>query len=150
MSQTKFRFLTGDVNWREYGGTFVSQKFNNGPGKSRYNVSLSAVAPSEVNPKDRERAFEYCDIKDTSDLHVMQIVEAIYTYGIRAPIWDKNGNNIRELFKEARREADVSSMLFGFVMDRTVNAIGSNGWDFIKGDITAGLDRWREEQNREV
>jgi len=32
-------------------------------------------------------------------------------------------------------------MFFGFMMDKPINRIGSTGWDFIKGDINAGLKR---------
>jgi hypothetical protein len=27
--KVRFNFLTGDVNWSQYGGTWISQKFNN-------------------------------------------------------------------------------------------------------------------------
>ena len=170
MSHTKFRFLTGDVNWKEYGGKFISQKFNNGdfdywlvlevmnwedatgklgPGKSRYCVTLSVVAPSEVNDKECQRAFDFYGIKDErKDIANDLLVEVFHSYGTTSTVWEGNGNNIEHLMRAARKEADITNMLFGFVMDRPINALGSNGWDFVKGNPSAGLDRWVEKQKK--
>lgn len=56
------------------------------------------------------------------------------------------GNNKGELLKAARKELLGVDMLFGFYMDRPLNAIGSTGWDFIKGDITAGFRKHEESE----
>jgi len=48
---------------------------------------------------------------------------------------------------EAKHEAEVQAgMIFGFAMDRPQNAIGSTGWDLIKGDTLAGLNRYKAAQ----
>ena len=59
-------------------------------------------------------------------------------YGIAATVWQKQGRNKTNLMREAREELHKADMLFGFYMDRPQNAIGSTGWDCIKGDTTGG------------
>lgn len=159
----KFRFLTGDVNWLAYGGKWVSRKLNNGDfdywlvielvniddacgrdneGQPRYNVSLSAVSPSEAGA-NMARALECCgvDPNDPAATNVLVQVECLHSYGIHVPLWVGNGNNARKLLREARRQACPATGLFGFYMDRAVNRIGTTGWEAIRGDITAGLQR---------
>jgi hypothetical protein len=41
----------------------------------------------------------------------------------------------------ARHQLGAMGVLLGFALDRACNAIGSNGWDFLSGDILAGLKR---------
>jgi len=61
----RFTWLTGDMNWADYGGKWISQKLNNGDfdyflvlevwnwfesvgaKEAKYNVSLSIVSPSQ-------------------------------------------------------------------------------------------------------
>lgn len=161
----RFKFLTGDVNWQDYGGKFISRKLNNGDfdywivmevlnwydavgereakeGGSKYNVSLSAVSPQEAGKDQLEQAFNSYDSEVLND--PLAQVEALGSYGIKAPLWNMNGNNLGKLMREARKQADLASGLFGFYMDAPKNAIGSTGWDCIKGDITAGLYRQRD------
>ena len=152
----KFKFLAGDINWKTYGGKFVSKKLNNSQfdywlvievlnwkereAPATYNVSLKAVSPSEAGKKNIEAACECYGVEeDIEKLNPLVIVEALASYGVAALLWNKDGNNLKVLLKEAHKEADLSSMLFGFYMDRPKNKIGSTGWDFIKGDLLAGL-----------
>jgi hypothetical protein len=46
---------------------------------------------------------------------------------------------------EKLREKDF---FFGFAMDQAQNRIGSTGWDLIKGDLLAGLNRQPDMTNR--
>ena len=73
----RFKFLTGDVNWKEWGGKFVSPKQNNGdwdywlvmdviniPNEtgdesvSKYYVSIHAVAPDAVDHDEKGRRLQ--------------------------------------------------------------------------------------------
>lgn len=160
----KFSFLTGDCNWLDYGGKWVSKKLNNGDfdywlvielinmddacgrdneGQAKYNVCLSAVSPAEAGDEKMHSAFECIGMEENHELQKNPLaqVEALHSYGISAPLWQDNGNNARKLLREARKQAFMSSTLFGFYMDAPKNRIGSTGWDCIKGDITAGMRR---------
>lgn len=163
----QFRFLTGDTNWREYGGKFISRKLNNGEFNywlvmeivnwpetvgereaselgATYNVTLSAVSPAEAGEDNLRRAAECCgiDLNDIDEITDAMRVEMLHTYGISSPVWSENGNNLRRLMREARRQADaMGCMLFGFAMDAPKNRLGTTGWECLRGDILAPLRR---------
>ncbi len=165
-SKIRFKFLTGDVNWLDYGGKWISQRFNNGEfdwwfvltldnvedrvGEreakevgAKYWVTVAVVAPEEFS--DKEGAVEGMGDEYTWDKLTPEMkVELVEQYAGGAQVFHAAGNNYKKLFKEARQKATESEFLFGFAMDRAMNAIGSTGWDFLKGDITAGLRRYAE------
>lgn len=157
------------IDDNDYGEKRISRKLNNGDfdywlvmedidlheatgvtDQPRYNVCISAVAPSEINDKDIQAVMakkrqqssqcECCGVDKAND--PLLLVELIHAYGISAIIWQKNGNNLRQLRKEARKRADIQGdSLFGFSMDRPQNAIGTTGWEMIRGDLLAPFNR---------
>ena len=159
----RFKFLMGDVDYLTYGGKWVSQKFNNGEfdywlvvelinwkesvgerdaPKETYNLSLSVVSPSEAGQKNIEAAMSCCGMDDETlqaikvrgeEEYNEALVEILHSYGVHTPIWNKDGNNWKQLMKEARNEAMACNCLFGFYLDRVVAPIGTNGWESLKG-----------------
>lgn len=163
----RFTFLIGDRNWQTYGGKFVSAKQNSGEfdywfvmdvlnwedavGEreakevgATYCVSLYSVSPSEAGADSLKSAFE-CYGMDSEDLKADPLVqvEALVSYGTYAQLWSQNGNNLAKLMRQAREQARISSMLYGFYMDKPANRIGTSNWDMQRGNILAGLDRAR-------
>lgn len=155
----KFKFLTGDMNWKVYGGKFVSPKLNNGDfdywlvlevinmheatgeeNQPKYNVSLHAVSPDQAGQENLDKALESCGCPDVELTDLIK-VETLDSYGVHAVLWHENGNNLNKLLKAAREQAQCINGLFGFYMDRPENKIGSTGWEFIKGDLNSGLAR---------
>lgn len=144
----KFRFLTGDVDWRTYGGMFISKKLNNGDfdywlvlhvdnlgdDANTYHVSLSAVSPQQAQAH-LQPAFECCGIPVELQSDPMIQVESLASYGVTALLWSEEGNNLKNLLKQAHEQAEISTCLFGFYMDAPQNRIGNTGWDCIRGDI---------------
>jgi len=162
----KFTFFTGDYNWQTYGGKFISKKLNNGDfdywlvmsvinmhdatgdeNQEKYNVNVCVIAPSELSEKELDSALSCCGFEESKDELIEKygatiLVEAISDYMGGAVIFDESGNNLKKLMKDARKESDLmGSFLFGFAMDKYQNRIGSTGWDLLKGDILAGLNR---------
>jgi len=158
----RFTFLTGDINWKEYGGKFISPKQNNGEFdywflidvmnaddhvdfEYKYIVQVTVIAPSMVSEEDKKSARDSWGDYEMEMTERMWI-EVLSCYGCGlVPIWNGQGNNIAKLMKEAREKAMIGSSMFGFFMDRPVNMIGTTGWDALKGDLTAGLYYEREE-----
>ena len=154
----KFKFLTGDINWETFGGSFISKKLNNGDwdywlvleftnleeslGQKmwhKYTVEIKAVSPEAAGMDNLNKAFE-CIGMDGEEFLEMKTqdryqVEALHEYGISATLFYKEGNNIKKLMKEAHEEADKIEYLFDFYMDREENRIGNNGWQFISGNL---------------
>lgn len=163
----RFSFLTGDVNFSDYGGKWISNKWNNGDfdvyfvielvnwqdavGEreakevgAKYNVNLSCVAPAAVSADEMASARRSCGWDDMPNTPAA-IVEMLHSYGVRSPIEDWNGNNWRKLMAKAKERARLSSSFtFGFDMDKPKNAIGATGWDWLAGNPTAPIDRMRE------
>jgi len=160
----RFTFLTGDVNWQQYGGKFVSAKQNNGEfdywyvmdvinwedatgdkEQGTYNVSLYSVSPSEAGPDSLKDAFACCGMDSDRDTELradpLVQVEALASCGIYAQLWSENGNNLNKLMRQAREQARMASILYGFYMDRPANRIGTSNWDAQRGNILAGLAR---------
>lgn len=158
----KFKILSGDVNWRDYGAKWISPKLNNGEfdywlvleftnmdeacgrdneGKPKYVVSLSAVSPQEAGPDNLKKAFDCCGMPEEAKNDPLAQVEALHSYGIAAHLWQSEGKNAHKLLREAKRQAIPVSGLFGFYMDAPENKIGSTGWEFIRGDLDSGLAR---------
>ena len=136
------------------GGKFISNKLNNGDfdywlvlevinmheatgeeDMPKYNVSILAVSPQQAGKEAVERSLTSCGISDYGKDEVYQ-VEALSDYGIYAQLWNQSSNNINALLKDARREAQLVNMLFGFYMDQLENRAGSTGWDLIAGNLT--------------
>ena len=167
----RFHFLTGDASPEVYGGKWISNRQSNGEfdyyfvielmnweeavgerdaaGKPTYNLSLTVVSPQQAGEKHLESAYSCCGIEDemletakkNGSLVEVQ-VEALHAYAGGVPVWGEDGNNWRKLFKEARKQAEISTIMFGFVMDRPVNRIGETGWEALRhADVKDVLDR---------
>ncbi len=154
----RWRILSGDVNWETYGGKLISPPQNNGEfdywlvlevneweavvGEREaaeidgtHNVSLSVVVPSECPTEDYVRAFDSCGWEGMEVDHPEMLVNLLHSYGIRATIWDENGN-LRDLLRDAKRQADITAgITFGFAMDCPQNRMGATGWDTIQGNL---------------
>lgn len=155
----RYTTLSGDVNWLEYGGKWVSPKLNNGEfdywlvleltnmheatGEERgdkYVVELCAVSPTQAGD-NLDKAFECCGIPvgDAARDNEFAQVECLHSYGVRAVLVSRSGNNAHKLMREVKREPVDG--LFGFYMDRPENRIGSTGWELLRGDLDSALSR---------
>lgn len=163
MRKPRFSFLTGDVNWMDYGGKWVSQRMNNGEfdfwlvlelvnmddacgrhneGQPKYHASLCAVSPEQA-AGELDRAFACCGLNEGEHKdNPLVAVECLHSYGVHAVLWQDSGNNAHRLMRQAKHEAMITcGFMFGFAMDRAQNKIGTTGWEAIRGDLTAGLAR---------
>jgi hypothetical protein len=150
-----------------YDNKFISNKQNNGEfdywfildvidwidavgereAPAKWAVEVNVVSPSEAGPENMEKAFSSMGMDFDEEVKARPEVQAevLSDYGIHAPVWCKSGNNLRMLMREARKQAKLSEFLFGFMLDRPVNRIGTTGWEAMRGDITAGLTRLTNE-----
>lgn len=67
--------------------------------------------------------------------------EALLETGISACLWQNVGVSPRRLLDAAVKEMVGVSTMGGFYLDRRQNAVGSTGWDFMAGQIDAGIKR---------
>lgn len=144
------------------GGLWMSQVFNNGQfnfyyvlqvhfwaeaadrPEFKYAVEVSVISPDQFSENNRESAkASFCEKAPWDSLSTETQVEMISSYAGGPTVFAKNGNNVEALVKEAREVLSHQGITFGFSMDMTVNGSGTTGWDYLKGDIMAGLDRYR-------
>ncbi len=116
----------------------------------KYYVSLAVVSPEAADPKELQRAIDSYGIPDDELPRYMAdpmfLVECLHSCGVAAYVWQKEGNNLSVLMKEARKQAQTVEMMFGFYMDAPQNKIGSTGWDTVRGDLLAGLRRYKDDE----
>jgi hypothetical protein len=166
-NHVRFHFLTGDVNFTQHGGKWLSNKLNNSEfdyylvielmnwhelgyeEQPRYNVCLSAVSPQQAGEEHLQRAYDCVgltpdmleSLKASGNLAEAQ-VEALHSYGGVAPVWQADGDNWKSLMQQARAEAQCCEGLLGFYLDRPVNRIGETGWEALRmADTREVLDR---------
>lgn len=166
----RFSWLSGDVNWQDYGGKWVSNRQNNGQfdywfvielinwenscGRDAdslptYNVSLSAVSFADCPAADISRALDSWGITSEqmgqvtdSDTAAMMRVECLHSYGIHCPMSEASGNNYRQLIQQAKTEArNAAANDLAAALARPVNKIGSTGAEFMVGDVMSAIHR---------
>jgi hypothetical protein len=158
----KFHWLSGGVNWLEFGGKWISNKLNNGEfdywlvlsivnlidaaGKKEakekggtYFVSLDAISPSQISEEDLKRALENWGMEDRpiTELSDEMKVELLQFYGTHATLWFQSGNNARKLLKKGRWHAqEEGKRYFKETLDQFANRLGNTHRDFLKGDLS--------------
>jgi len=163
----RFKFLTGDIDWQTYGGQFISKKLSAGEEFDywlvmevinleeagcdedgfTYGVGLGAVAPELISAdviQDRLDQFdadwvnEYFKKLGDREQHEILVAE-LHAYGSYGTLSWEEGNNLRELMKEARARADhIAAHPWRYFND-VANQLGSTYLDFMRGNPLAGL-----------
>lgn len=95
----------------------------------------SASAGFAGNECDRARESCGISLEDWAQYSDQTKAEILRENGLAANLWQQSGNNRRDLLRAAKRELLGINCLFGFYVDRQQNAIGSTGWDFMRGDL---------------
>jgi len=109
--------------------------------EEKYSVSVLAVSPQQAETECRKYLAENMNL-NFDEVDEKTKVSALVEYGVYSTLFCEMGNNKKELLKTAKEEATQMNLFsFGFMMDKPQNRIGSTGWDFIKGDIMAGLEK---------
>jgi hypothetical protein len=154
-----FRFLTGDVNWLDYGGKWyrkvadtryhvidLTNMWDATGDKSapQYNVSLLEVDITSLQLKNAISGYD----EDLQDNELVK-VDALASYGAGAPLWTQYGGNSKKLLAEARGESRSldDPEKYEEAMSRPVNAIGSTAREYAAGDFQSAITRGVERGN---
>lgn len=116
----------------------------------KYCVSLKVVSPTEAKKTDAyDKALESFGWTPEQVQKYGQLAEyeMLLEYGIAAHLWQGCSNNLRDLMRQCRSKLNECDTLFGFAMDRAENAVGTTGWDMVKGDVLAPLHRRKPEND---
>lgn len=112
-------------------------------GHPKYVVELSLIDLNEIGEGNIKSALDShgWTLEDISN--DLMLVEAVHSYGCRAPLEDVSSNNLSKSMREIRRLANelLDEDALEEAMDRTVNKIGSTAREFMKGDIYSAMER---------
>jgi len=157
-----WKWLTGDVNFTDYGGSWYRKiddlryhviRLDNwedmaGADASEYTYNVTL---SEVNLGDADQlqaAMKSCGWEDGTDdygnpLPDLAKVDAMHGFGARAHLGEWNGNNYRKMLAEAKRESRSldDPDTYEDAMNKPVNAIGSTARELQKGDVQSAILR---------
>lgn len=156
-----FKFLVGDVNWKDYGGKWYKPvagttryhiiEFTNmdeacgrdNDGCPPYVVELSEVDTDNDQLEDAMRCCGFDDAEYQRDSPAA--AEALHSYGAKSPLWESGatGNAFKAL-AAAKRESRAlmrDASAYESAMDRPVNAIGSTAREYGSGDIQSAILR---------
>lgn len=110
--------------------------------QGKYHFSINAVSPKAAKKKIDSACQSMSMSREDFDKYPIEVqAEILLDYGTAATLWQRQGNNMGKLLKAAKEELGVIWIMFGFYMDKPLNAIGSTGWDWIRGDILGGLKK---------
>jgi hypothetical protein len=84
---------------------------------------------------------EFGDNEHFKNLDSRSIAQLLMEQGTCAILEQCSGNSKVTVLRELNQQLKECLMFGGFKLDRAQNAIGSSGWDFMKGDILAGIGR---------
>jgi hypothetical protein len=160
-----FRFLTGDVDYFAYGGKWyrkvaatryhvieLTNMWDAAGDKSipQYHVSLSEV---DITSPQLKHAMDGCGSDEDDDNELVK-VDALASYGAKAPLEQWDGGNAKKLLAEARSESRNldDPAAYEAAMSRPVNALGSTAREYAAGDIDAAIARGveRGEENAKL
>jgi len=135
-----FRFMIKIEYTEDWGESAVSEL-------GKYCVTLAVVSPDQAKQTDAYTSALSSygwTVDDIAKYGPYAEYEMLLDYGTYAHLWQNSGNNLGLLLKACRAMLAQSDMLFGFAMDRTENAIGTTGWDMVRGDVLAPLRRYSD------
>jgi hypothetical protein len=143
------RFNNGDWNYYLIMHIMDMHEMTGDKTQPKYYITVDAVSPTAAR-KEIKNAMQSYGLEPNHKLTYRQKALILHEYGTSATLYQAQSNNKNLLLKEARKDAQmIEAITFGFRMDSTLNMIGSTGWDFIKGDINAGLRRWSKEHKQQ-
>jgi len=166
MSEMKdWTFLTGDVNWQEYGATWCLQKgrawwvlrFSNkaewGDGAQGYCCEVLRVLLDDTAVESKRDALSFVGMSEDDFQELcfedpkqseLCLLDALVSYGVYAPMDSCESNYPNRARAQARRQADFimsNDPERKRLLNRSVNKIGTTAREMGKGDLLAGLKR---------
>lgn len=107
----------------------------------RCHASIVACGPDWPSDENLKSGLDTIgmELEEFKGYPIQSQCQMLIETGLFATLWQSGGNNISKLLEASRKELLFLSVFIGFRLDATQNAIGSSGWDFMRGDIFAGI-----------
>ncbi len=172
----KFDFLSGDVDWCTYGGKWVSERLDSGlfnywlvldflnleeagarddDDDAMYHCAIEAVAPDLLGFDKIEELMYTMDLEWLEEWYYRQsesnrmllLIDEASIHGYYGPCAFFEGNDWRNTIISARRRAAHVATYPWSYWNRQANMVGSTVYDFMSGDIMAGVRGYTDEEN---
>jgi hypothetical protein len=104
----------------------------------RYHVSILVVSPTaaQANIPDVARSLGI-GLEQFNEASGEAQCSMLIDYGYAACLAQEQGNNLRQTLAKMKHLLPEVNFMFGFWMDKQLNAIGDTGWDWVAGNIGA-------------
>lgn len=172
-----FHFWSGDVNWIDYGGTWIREisprRYHfiqvtnmdeacgrDNEGHEKYVAELSEVDLDGISAATQRSAWECCDgdcMIGRSETTTIDTAErdricagCCFDYGARAPMRSVSTDNAHKGYRECRAESyslTRDASAYAERMERPVNKLGSTAREYMSGDFTSAVVRGIEIGN---
>jgi hypothetical protein len=159
-----FQFFSGDVNWLDYGGTWIryvdGRRFHfievtnmddacgrDNDGEPTYVVELSEVDLDGIGDASVASALKSCGWEDMDTDEPDQVAGCLFSYGNKAPLHSETTNNAHAGYRACRKESyslTSNASAYQARMERPVNALGSSAREYMSGDLNAAVIRGAE------
>lgn len=153
-----WEFLTGDMNFVEYGGSWVKQlsdvrylvieliNLKDAMGDKAEMVYDVGLKECDIESPQLNNAIASHGFPDGFDVesHPLAKVEVLVSFGNFAPMGEWSGNNYRELLRQAKSEARrliADHHYHAQQMNRPVNKLGSTAYEYAQGDFDSAMIR---------
>ncbi len=123
----------------------------------RYGASIVCVNPKMAGKKGVKAMLESMGLDEEWEEEVWEqldlgakavregkrngLEQMLIEYGTCATYFETSGNSKSDVTRKVLQQLKAFTVVAGFYLDAPQNRIGSSGWEFMKGDIMAGLDR---------
>lgn len=154
-----FKFLVGDVNYSEHGGTWYKRigqhvyhvmelsPWVKADGKE-FIASLSEIDLLQVSEELLSDALESSGYSNKPTDELIQL-ECLHLDGYGAPLNSWLGKNWKKLMTEARKLSATLVYLPRLrheALTRPINALGTTALEYSRGNVLKGLDRCVEDK----
>lgn len=105
------------------------------PDYPRHLLDFSVVSPEAcIKHWDScKRCFGFCD-EDWFHMDFKSFCIALAEYGLCATVYSNCADRMRELMQDIRNRYWGLTFMLGATLDKPLNRIGADGWDFLKGN----------------
>jgi hypothetical protein len=157
----KFKFLTGDVNYQDYGGKWISNKQKSidfpfyyvmelinmheatgDKNQEKYAVEMSVYSPEASGDEMLKNAAKCIGMMEEEMITDEMKVAALSDYGCGSPCFSLSGNNYKELLSEARKEVDELDVEAN--LSEPKNGLGATGRDVLRGNLFGNAFKYAE------
>ena len=116
----------------------------------RYHGEICAVNIGMAGKAGWKQVCESLDRDPDEPIEPVWKAKELMSYGICAHLAQDMSNSKVDLLQKLNLLLSEVHTFGGFKLDVAQNAIGSTGWDFMKGDVTAGLYKGPDSVTKQV